>query len=88
MQWHTPYNYPNGEFRTLGKDKSRHNIGQNVYFQRLTLTPSPYNSKLTFTFQLKQFPIVVSFTMTINKSQGQFVKNVGIYLSKPIFSHG
>jgi ATP-dependent exoDNAse (exonuclease V) alpha subunit len=31
---------------------------------------------------------MVSFAMTINKSQGQSLKNVGIYLPKPIFSHG
>lgn len=31
---------------------------------------------------------MVSFTMTINKSQGQSLKNVGIYLPEPIFSHG
>jgi len=26
--------------------------------------------------------------MTINKSQGQSLKHVGIYLPKPVFSHG
>jgi len=26
--------------------------------------------------------------MTINKSQGQSLKHVGVYLSTPIFSHG
>lgn len=26
--------------------------------------------------------------MTINKSQGQTLKRVGIYLPKPVFSHG
>jgi len=26
--------------------------------------------------------------MTINKSQGQSLKNVGIYLPSPVFSHG
>jgi len=26
--------------------------------------------------------------MTINKSQGQSLKNVGVYLPSPIFSHG
>ena len=28
------------------------------------------------------------FAMTINKSQRQSLKNVGIYLSSPMFSHG
>jgi ATP-dependent DNA helicase PIF1 len=26
--------------------------------------------------------------MTINKSQGQSLKQVGVYLSQPVFSHG
>ena len=49
---------------------------------------SPSNTNLPFTFQCKQFPIMVSFAMTINKSQGQSLKNVGIYLPSPVFSHG
>ena len=36
----------------------------------------------------RQFPIITSFAMTINKSHGQSLNNVGIYLSTPVFSHG
>ena len=32
--------------------------------------------------------VSVSFATTINKSQGQSLKNVGVYLSSPVFSHG
>jgi len=67
---------------------SGNNIGQKVYIPRLTLSPSSSDTKLPFTFQCKQFPIVVSFVMIVNKSQGQSLKNIGIYLPKPIFSHG
>jgi ATP-dependent DNA helicase PIF1 len=36
----------------------------------------------------RQFPIIVSYAMTINKSQGQSLDQVGLYLPKPVFSHG
>src|SRR5438045_671850 len=36
----------------------------------------------------KQFPIRVCFAMTINKSQGQSLGRVGIYLNLEVFSHG
>ncbi|KAL7120574.1 hypothetical protein ACP275_02G130000 [Erythranthe tilingii] len=62
------------------------NVGQKVFIPRLSLTPS--DSRIPFHFQRRQFPIVLSFAMTINKSQGQSLQNVGLYLEKPIFSHG
>ncbi|CAN1797450.1 ATP-dependent DNA helicase PIF1 [Linum perenne] len=34
------------------------------------------------------FPIRICYAMTINKSQGQTLDHVGIYLPKPVFSHG
>ncbi|XP_039688735.1 uncharacterized protein [Medicago truncatula] len=43
------------------------NIGDIVYMPRLSLTPS--DTRIPFKFQHKQFPISVSFAMTINKSQ-------------------
>ncbi|CAI0382863.1 unnamed protein product [Linum tenue] len=36
----------------------------------------------------RQFPIRVCYAMTINKSQGQSLDIVGVYLTKPVFSHG
>lgn len=36
----------------------------------------------------KQFPIRLAFCITINKSQGQTFDKAGIYLSKPVFTHG
>lgn len=35
-----------------------------------------------------QFPVSLAFAVTINKSQGQGFDHVGIYLKKPVFSHG
>ena len=38
--------------------------------------------------QRRQFPLTVSFAMTINKSQRQSLKYVGVYLPTPVFSYG
>jgi ATP-dependent DNA helicase PIF1 len=32
--------------------------------------------------------LTLCFAMTINKSQGQSLSHVGIYLPKPVFTHG
>lgn len=48
----------------------------------------PNNQTLPVKFQRRQFPIVVSFAMTINKSQGQTLSCVGLFLPRPVFTHG
>ncbi|KAF1883265.1 hypothetical protein Lal_00030370 [Lupinus albus] len=35
-----------------------------------------------------QFPVRLSFALTINKAQGQTIPNVGIYLPNHVFGHG
>ncbi|XP_012828000.1 PREDICTED: ATP-dependent DNA helicase PIF1-like [Erythranthe guttata] len=59
-------------------------IGDLVFIPRMTLVPS--NSTLPIKFQQRQFPLMVSFAMKINKSLGQTLSHVGLYLPRPVFS--
>ncbi|XP_075656237.1 uncharacterized protein LOC142626302 [Castanea sativa] len=61
-------------------------IGDKVFIPRIVLSPS--ESKWPFVLKRRQFPVSVCFAMTISKSQGQSLKCVGLYLDKPVFSHG
>ena len=60
---------------------------------RVVLIPripmSPTEGLFPFDWRRRQFPVRVSFAMTINKSQGQTLKRVGMdLLMKPVFTHG
>ncbi|XP_074351458.1 uncharacterized protein LOC141690569 [Apium graveolens] len=46
------------------------------------------DSKLPFKLVRKQMPLQLCYAMTINKSQGQSLNTVGLYLPKSVFSHG
>ncbi|KAG6672053.1 hypothetical protein I3842_16G038000 [Carya illinoinensis] len=61
-------------------------VGEKVFIPRIILSSS--NSKLPFILKRRQFSIYVCFAMTINKSQGQTLEHVGLFLEKPVFSHG
>lgn len=43
---------------------------------------------MPFILERRQFPVKVCYAMTINKSQGQTLSTVGVYLKKPVFTHG
>ncbi|XP_055387806.1 ATP-dependent DNA helicase pif1-like [Condylostylus longicornis] len=43
---------------------------------------------LPFNFVRHQFPLNLTYALTINKSQGQTFEKVGNYLEDPCFSHG
>jgi Helicase len=60
--------------------------GNRVLIPRISLTPS--NDNLPVPLRRRQFPVRLAFSMTINKSQGQSVKHVGLNLQTPVFSHG
>jgi ATP-dependent exoDNAse (exonuclease V) alpha subunit len=60
--------------------------GNYVFIPRITLNLK--SNKYPFELARRQFPIKVCYAMTINKSQGQTLSSVGIYLRRPVFSHG
>jgi len=62
------------------------NIGEKILISRMNLIPS--DAGMPFKFRRRQFPVALCFTMTINKSQGQSLTKVGIYLPRPFFTHG
>jgi ATP-dependent DNA helicase PIF1 len=62
------------------------NAGEKILIPRMNLIPS--DPGLPFKFMRRQYPLTLCFSMTINKSQGQSLPHVGIYLPKPVFTHG
>lgn len=70
------------EIRLLSGDHA----GEHVFIPRITLNPS--DAQIPFELRRCQFPICVAFAMTINKSQGQSVKYVGLDLRTSVFTHG
>ena len=61
-------------------------IGDRVFIPRIIF---PINDdKCPFTIKRRQFPIRLCYAMTINKSQGQSLKFVGVFLKEQVFAHG
>lgn len=61
-------------------------IGLTEFIPRMKLNPS--DNTLPFEMIRKQFPIKPAYAITINKSQGQTLNRVGIYLPDNCFTHG
>eukprot|EP01084_Bolivina_argentea_P269459 457983_1 len=62
------------------------NAGQTGYIHRIYFDSDDQN--LFLPFRRKQFPLKLAFCMTINKSQGQSLDRVSIYLPNPVFAYG
>ncbi|XP_020108369.1 uncharacterized protein LOC109724099 isoform X2 [Ananas comosus] len=60
--------------------------GRKVYIPRILTHVT--ETKWPFILKRRQFPIRLCYAMTINKSQGQTLQHVGLYLRRPVFSHG
>jgi len=71
------------QVRLIGGDHD----GELAFIPRITLIPST-SAEYNFKFKRRQFPVRLAFALSINKSQGQSVKYVGLDLRSPVFSHG
>jgi ATP-dependent DNA helicase PIF1 len=64
---------------------TRTHKGKLVFIPRIMLT---LKNKLPFVLQRQQYPIKVCYSMTINKSEGQTLSSIGVYLQRPVITHG
>ena len=75
-----------GQFVIHAKVLTCLNIGDNAIIHRIILIST--QSKWPFILKRRQFPVKPCYAMTVNKSQGQSLNYVGLYLPSPVFSHG
>ncbi|KAF8111975.1 hypothetical protein N665_0069s0002 [Sinapis alba] len=68
-----------------GRIITRNNIdGKEVWIPRMFIIPS--DTKFPFRMRRRQFPVILAFAMTINKSQGT-LQSVDLFLLRPVFSY-
>jgi ATP-dependent DNA helicase PIF1 len=57
------------------------NRGHRVFIPRMNMSPT--DSHLPFTLNRMQFPVLLAFAVTINKSQGQTFDRVAFFFTNP-----
>ena len=65
---------------------SSNHHNEKAFIPRISLKLS--SCQYPFSLKRRQFPVQLSFAMTIKKSEGQSLKYVSIHLLTPIFCHG
>jgi len=76
-----------GERVIEGEILSGKHSDRRVFIPRIPLALT-ISADLPFEFLRVQFPLRLTFAMTINKSQGQTLSHIGIVIKEPVFSHG
>ena len=62
--------------------------GNKCFLSRVDIDSDKSEGRPCIRFIRRQFPIRLAYAITIDKSQGQTFDRVGIYLERPVFSHG
>jgi hypothetical protein len=71
----------------IGKLMSGPFAGNSITLPRAKLQ-NKSNSRSGLSFFRYQFPVAPAYAMSVNKSQGQTLNRVGVYLETDVFSHG
>lgn len=62
--------------------------GSIVFIPRMKLQASQQENQNCVPLHRVQFPLRPAFAMTVNKSQGQTLKQMSLYLEESVFTHG
>ncbi|XP_022239796.1 ATP-dependent DNA helicase PIF1-like [Limulus polyphemus] len=57
-----------------------------VFISKIDLAPN--ETSLPFVLKRRQLPVIIAFVITIHKSQGQILYQVGVFLPEPMSGHG